>query len=292
MASSDSQSDRTKLTFSQAEGLETLPQPLKLGELSHEARGLIWREFLESISETSDRASYRLGGRWDKILYDWHVEVLHKPADEFDSRLGEALETVKTEIYGAKWNKFFDFVQFVMRHGKCPYRFPNRINWCLNKSRAAYLVVPDPPTIMPRATDQEGTAIVHALSALEKAGLRGARIHLIQAGEQLNAGEYAAAVRESIHAVESVACKLDPRASKTLGPALQALEGHKSVHPALKEGLKRIYGYTSDEGGIRHALLEDEVKVDLEDAVFMIGACASFVSYLIGKARKAGLIAE
>ena len=45
-----------------------------------------------------------------------------------------------------------------------------------------------------------------------------------------------------------------------------------------------------DEKGIRHALTEGKADVDMDDAVFMIGACASFVSYLVGKARAAGLI--
>jgi hypothetical protein len=50
-------------------------------------------------------------------------------------------------------------------------------------------------------------------------------------------------------------------------------------------------GYTSDENGIRHALLDDgTAKVDETDALFMIGACAAFVSYLLSKAHAAGLI--
>ena len=295
MVADNQERDRKGLTFSQADGLEPIPEPLKLGELSQEARNLIWREFLESIGEAAVRsefASAKLDSRWDKILYDWHVEVLHKPADEFSSDLSGARRIVKADIYGAKWNKVFDFLEFVMRRPTCPHRFSNRINWFLRKSRAAYLVVPDPPTIMPRATEQEGDAIVEALTTLDSAGLGGARAHLLQAGERLNAGDYADAVRESVHAVESVARKLDPKASDNLAPALKALQQHTAVHPALKEGFSRIYGYTSDKGGIRHALLEDEAQVDLEDAVFMIGACASFTSYLVGKARKAGLIAK
>jgi hypothetical protein len=39
------------------------------------------------------------------------------------------------------------------------------------------------------------------------------------------------------------------------------------------------------EGG-RHALLEaSDPAVDETDALFMIGACAAFVSYMINKAR-------
>ena len=58
----------------------------------------------------------------------------------------------------------------------------------------------------------------------------------------------------------------------------------------LKAGFSKIYGYTSDKDGIRHALLGGDADVDVVDATFMLGACASFVTYLINKARRSGLI--
>jgi hypothetical protein len=77
----------------------------------------------------------------------------------------------------------------------------------------------------------------------------------------------------------------------TLGPALAALERKTVIHGALKTGFSSIYGYSSDEKGIRHALIGASApSVDVHDALFMIGACAAFVSYLIGKARGAGLL--
>jgi hypothetical protein len=54
----------------------------------------------------------------------------------------------------------------------------------------------------------------------------------------------------------------------------------------MKKGFLALYGYTSNEQGIRHALLEAGAPaVDETDALFMIGACAAFVSYMINKAR-------
>jgi hypothetical protein len=78
---------------------------------------------------------------------------------------------------------------------------------------------------------------------------------------------------------------LEPSVS-TLGPALDALEKRGHLHGALKRAFSALYGYTSDEKGIRHALvLEDKAQVDETDALFMLGSCASFVSYLIARAR-------
>jgi hypothetical protein len=97
-------------------------------------------------------------------------------------------------------------------------------------------------------------------------------------------------VRESIHAVEAVGRTLDPNAN-VLSKALARLEQKIAIHPAMKKGFGSLYDYTSDEKGIRHALIDDATaKVDETDAMFMLGACAAFVSYLINKARANGLL--
>lgn len=72
---------------------------------------------------------------------------------------------------------------------------------------------------------------------------------------------------------------------------LAKLETKAVIHGAMKSGFKSLYGFTSDESGIRHPLLDKgTADVDESDALFMIGACAAFVSYLINKARTGGLL--
>jgi hypothetical protein len=116
--------------------------------------------------------------------------------------------------------------------------------------------------------------------------LTGAREHLRNAATELTQGHFADSVRESIHAVESVARCLEPTGD--LSGALARLESSAKIHAAMKKGFSALYGYTSDSQGIRHALLDKNApEVDEHDALFMIGACAAFVSYLLGKARNA-----
>jgi len=140
------------------------------------------------------------------------------------------------------------------------------------------------------SSPQEGEALERAFAELAKHELNGAREHLRLAAEHLTLGKDADSIRESINAVESVARILDPGASKTLGPALAALEKGTAIHSALRSGFSAIYGYTNNAQGIRHPLLDNEkAPVESEDALFMIGACASFITYLIAKARRAGI---
>lgn len=284
--------DRSNLSFSQAEGLEPLPQPLRLGETSDEFRNLIWRELFDILRTTIYPVSKKMVGNWRDIFYDFHVERLHRPADEFSAAWSEQAQVIKHQIYETEWNKLFDFIQFILLHPQCPYGVYHRVNLAFLKSRAAYIVASDRRTIVPAATPEEGKAIKEALRVTAKTGFGGANEHLRLSAKALNDDDFAGSVRESIHAVESVARRLDVGASKTLGPALEALELKSAIHPALKAGFKSIYGYSSDEKGVRHALLEGKSNVDQEDALFMIGACASFVSYLINKAQKSGLLNE
>ena len=113
-------------------------------------------------------------------------------------------------------------------------------------------------------------------------------IHNLTVHEREIEGDWAGSVRESVHAVESAARQLDPNAS-SLAPALRSLEKRGALHPALKQALGKLYGYSSDEQGIRHALLDQEqASVGMDEAVFMLGACASFASYLWRKHTAGG----
>lgn len=64
------------------------------------------------------------------------------------------------------------------------------------------------------------------------------------------------------------------------------------LHGAFKSGIEKLYGYTSNESGIRHSLSDATTTVDGADAVFMFGACASFAAYLVEKARGVGIQIE
>lgn len=150
------------------------------------------------------------------------------------------------------------------------------------RCRLAYTITEDQPvTIIPAVTKAEGELIVASLNELNTAGLTGSASHLRKSAECIKRSEWADSIRESIHAIESVARQIAPKKSHTLAQALKSIDNDGSLHPALIEACKRLYGYTSDEHGIRHALLDrKDSKAGGDEALFMLGACASFASYL------------
>lgn len=98
--------------------------------------------------------------------------------------------------------------------------------------------------------------------------------------------DYRNSIKESISAVESV-CRLIS-GGKTLGDALKRIKDKIGLHPALQKGFSALYDYTSDKGGIRHALL-DESDLDASDARFMLVACSAFVNFVISKTAELGI---
>jgi AbiJ N-terminal domain 4 len=281
--------ERKRLTFEQAEGVEPLPAQLKLKELSPEFRAIAWALFLESIDKGRQNDSFgtSVAGAWKSILRERHIFRLHLPADEFDASYKVVLQHLKPLFMAGDYTKVLGFLQFAIRHPACPYQFEDHIDGALARARAAYRVVGK--TIVPIGSEAELGTIKRALVDLAASEFRGARAHLLKAAEALTSGDYPGSIRESIHSVESVVRVLEP--SGDFSKALATLESKIAIHGALKKGFAAIYGFTSDEKGIRHPLLDDPTaKVDETDALFIIGACAAFVSYLINKARTSGLI--
>jgi hypothetical protein len=280
---------RKSITFEQAEGAEALPQQLRLRELSPVFRAAIWNIVFQSVTEATERDFHsreaEVGEPWESILRFRHIYRLHRPVDEFSTGYGDVCAELKPLIMAGDYVQVLGFLQMVIRHRDCPQHFADAVNACLEHGRVAYRVVDQ--TIVPMASESEIETIERSFVDLAKSEFGGARAHLRKAGEELTAGRYADSVRESIHAVESVARVLEPNAN-LLSTALAKLEKSTTIHSAMKSGFSSLYGYTSDEGGVRHAMIEPgQPAVDETDALFMIGACAAFVSYMINKARKA-----
>ena len=287
---------RRKLTFSQAEGIDPLPQPAELGELPDKARNRLWKLIYESMKQS--RIDNIIGGPslvgepWLSILYDEYVDVQNGAADKFDHQFDTRKNALRKLVLEGPFNRVFDFLEFAMRHRGVnkSYRllkFGSSLEALLKEHLCAYTVVAG-NTIVPIALPEQRVSMKRDFYTLRSDSFKGARKHLRKSAKNLNAGDYADSVRNSMNAVESVARLLAPKAKKRLAQALDSLESDGvEFHTAFKDGIKKLYGYTSDEQGIRHPLLDqDAAKVDQADAVFMFGACASFAAFLVNKKRK------
>ena len=286
--------NRSKLTFSQAEGIDPLPQVEVLGELPKSARNRLWGIIYNSFCKSGKGwdGVEKIGDPWLTTLYRYHVLYLQNPPDEFDQSFQLHCHRIKELILNSEYNRVIDFLEYVLRSPSSALRGLRRnIGLVLEECMCAYTIIEDRdgPSIIPTSLPEQRKSIEEAFESLAAEPFKAARKHLMKSAECIKSGDPHGSIRESIHAVESVARRLDAGAATSLKPALYALSKKITLHPAFKKGVEILYGYTSDAGGIRHADVDDKTSVDKEDALFMFGACAAFSAYLVNKARKAGI---
>lgn len=164
------------------------------------------------------------------------------------------------------------------------YDEKKEINRLFQQEYVGYRFIGD--TIVPISDEMEVQAIQES-SIIE---FEGVRAHIQKAVTFLSDREkpdYANCVKESISAVESICQIISKNEKATLGQAIKDLESKGvSLHPALKNAVSSLYGYSSDEKGIRHANGMFENDVTFEKAKFMLVSCCAFVNYLIAEYGK------
>ncbi len=277
--------------FSQRFGYEPLPEPMRLEQISQDLRREIWNTVIRLIADYKyndehgcNRLVRRVSGNLRKI-----------PEDEISLDLDNNLSEYRNVILNLKFNKVIDFIEIILleiylNHQEYSHSFTYQIECLFETHAAAYrLDTSKPPyCFQPCASKEQGDAIKEAIKIVNNSNMAGAKTHLRKASKYINAKQYAESITNSIHAVESVACKLNSDSRKSLGPALTSLQNAGILkHEALKKAFLQLYGYTSDEEGMRHSLIDkDNADVGLDEAIFMFGACASFSAYLSEKHRK------
>lgn len=277
-----------KLTFSQRSGFAPIPPQLNLKEISKDLRRLLYyavHKDMEAKSRSGFEYTY-FDDRWKALARDLHVRHFKQSPDTFRNRMSDTSTDVQRTIDQGPFNVVFDLVEFIIQNSNFSPNASDEIAQAFVDCRAAYRVIDK--QIVAVGNQQQAEAFERAVVDAGANEATGARKHLIAAASALRQGDWTGCVRESIHAVESVAVRLAP-GTNTLGAALKMVEKQGHIHAALKAAFEKLYGYSSDQEGVRHALVFDnEAKVDEVDALFMLGACAAFVSYLLARGGTGG----
>lgn len=278
--------DRSEITFAQAEGAVPLPRQLELREVSSELRSAAWALIFGTIQSDVNVDVYGtayLSETWRKLVLRWEVEENKRFADEIDYTPMAVISRFKDVIAHRDYVRFYSTIEFFIRSPERLGGLAVELGALLRRTRSAYRVVGR--SIMPFASEGEAEAVKAAFQLLNQGKFAGARMHLSKAGSDLTRGDWTGSVHESVNAVESAARVLAP-GTKALGAALVELEKVGTVHEALKRGFGSLYGFSSNEQGIRHPLINaSAANVDEADAMYMFGSCAAFVTYLALKTK-------
>ena len=272
------------MRFSQRIGRSKIKFEVQLESMDKDLRNGLWNCLQELY--------------WDRMLssnLNYHRSyeetiVRHLWKDHFKERL----DTIPFGVHAIVANlrqrfdncspfEVYDLVEFIPQvdpdTSRAPY-FRNYCNKILERELSAFRFV---GTLLTRMTEQaEIEAIDKALTLRDNWSVVSAHVAtaLARFNDRKNP-DYRNSIKESISAVESAAC-IFVGSRATLGDALKLIEKNHGLQAALKDGFLKLYGYTSDSNGIRHALME-ESNLMQEDALFMLIACSAFVNYLKSK---------
>lgn len=273
------------MRFSERNGYRESKVELDKEELSIETRNSLWTLVLELIIEL--RSNQDLYGRHSELseyFRDLYIHFFKWPIDKMPKSYGqvdkyEAKKTLRDWYFNSDWDLVLDFIEFSASYHP---EFEKTCNAFLKREMSAYRFIEN--KIVEINSKEEIVEIENAINNSDK--FTSVKTHLKRALELLSdrkTPDYRNSIKESISAVESLSKIITNNDKTTLGQALKEIESKHQIPGSLKSGFSALYGYTSDESGIRHSLLETSVTVDIEEARFMLIACSAFVNYLLNK---------
>jgi AbiJ N-terminal domain 4 len=259
---------------------------IQIDSISHELRNSLWSLLKlyvwRNVFYSNSHGGTYLNVANEKIKHFCELLWFHyfkEPLDTLGNNWTTILAFVRKYFFGCQWYEVYDFIEFVSDN--FPYSgrddYIKACNTVLETEVSAYRFVNG--LIAPITDDVQIDEIDRAIAAGGPV-----RIHLARALELLSnrkAPDYRNSIKESISAVESLVADVVGEKG-TLGQLVKKLEDEIGLHPALGKAFGNLYGYTSDEDGIRHAILESE-KVVFEDAKFFLVVCSAFVNFVKSK---------
>jgi hypothetical protein len=237
--------------------------------------------------------------RWARLATLMSVRFTKTPVDDLPSNTYSKKQWIRKRYDAMSWHEVYNFIEFLAEHSGIVLTRqagPNgylieRFNNVLEQEHSGYRFVAD--MLTPITNELETTEIEDAIHSTESAALNGANEHLRTAITLLGQKpepDYRNATKEAISAIESVAKILGTSSAQGLSGALADLNKKVEIHPSLRNAFVKLYGYASNEEGVRHSLGDDAANVGFDEAKYMIVACSAFMNYLISKANTAGLL--
>ena len=264
--------------FSQRKGFKPVTEVIQIDSMNSELRNSLWNTLDVEIWANAFIQRYSGHGikPFSKELW---FDFFKKPIDSRPQYAHLILAKIREHFFACEWSEAYDFLEFVVvyyqQHGK--QSLAEALNLILARELSGYRLVSGHLTDITNA--QEIEILETALADSQFAGVD---THLQQALDlyaKRKNPDYRNSIKESISAVESMAKIVSKKPRATLSDALKEIEKNGLLHKSLKDGFLKLYGYTSDADGIRHAIMEKS-ELTSADARYFLLSCTSFVNYL------------
>jgi hypothetical protein len=265
-----------KPAFSQRYGHTDYPTAVQADSLDERTRADLWNFLIHPFCVGEQTRADDVPPMDAEVVW---MEFLARPIHDY--HFSPYFQILHDITYKGEWHRVYDLVEFLAQRIGA-YRdemLVQRANQILATNRAGCRIVDH--YVVPITNAGELSAINAAVdSPLSNAGEHIKRaVALFAVRENPN---FAKAIQEAMSAAESAAQILADRQGVTLGRALTDVQkkAPTTMHPALLEGWKQLYGFTSDSGGVRHALHEGTAPLEAAQdyAQYFIVTCSAFVN--------------
>ncbi|MBD2179354.1 hypothetical protein H6F42_20735 [Pseudanabaena sp. FACHB-1998] len=270
--------------FSERKGFKSVSKIIQIDGINEDLRYSLWNFLYENIllDYCNSKAEICYGKKVESfILYLW-TDFFKKPLDELQFiRISKdpILQNLRSKFDKLDWYEVYDLIEATLNYFVNPL-LVQKANNLLSRELSGFRFIGGILTDI--TTEQEIQMLEESLNDKSFSAVSShLRCALTRMSDRKNP-DYRNSIKESISAVESIAKIIseDPKAS--LGQALKVLENRQKIHSSLRASFDKLYGYTSDEGGIRHGML-NEPNLTAADAKFFLLSCTSFINYLKSK---------
>lgn len=276
-------------------GFVAIRDEIQIDYMDGDLRTSLWNYLYKGPFGYRDRSSFEvkrtssLGYLMKDIWTDYYVLEY----DLMSYRWSHWEGAIKKRFFSGKWYEVYDLMEFIFDRwaGRSTVEntFIPEVNAILTKELSGYRFVGG--LLTPITTEEEISEIEESLEKTKS--IDPVRQQILSSIEKLSDRDnpdYRGSIKESISAVETITRIFTGKNKLTLGQALKELEkqGEIPIHPALQQAFIKLYGWTSDDDGIRHALMNDS-NLGFEDAKFMLVTCSAFINYLLEKVSRYGI---
>jgi len=267
------------LSFSDRLGITTPKSILQIDSIDEELRNGLWQACLENLF-VRDGFGFEYDQQFRMVMRSIYIDFFKETSDAIPYGYESSAGSVRKWFFETEWYEVYNFLEFSLSIIRTD-SFLERVAFFLEREKSGFRLINR--QFLP-ITDPIEIEAVSIAAAQNYAGVQQHIKAAITLFSRKPTPDYRNSIKEAISAVESAAKTLTGDTKATLGDALKTLDAKTPIHGALREAMSKLYGYTSDKGGIRHALLE-ESDVDEAEAKFMIVACSAFVNFCIQRSQ-------
>ena len=284
--------------FSQRKGITPLAKAIQRESIDDELKNCLWSALELTIYNKWERRDSMSGYQHhdarfvDFLLQRYWLDFFKLPNDTIPDfgrdRPKSGYEHLRDYFMNGEWWEAYDFLEFTIKsiHQHWAKDLKKLLNSYLERENAAYRIVGN--EVIEITDENEISEIESALAKNTKT----ISLHLQRSLELISdkqSPDYRNSIKEAISAVEAACRMVSGDEKATLGAALKKIDSAQSIHPAFREALSKLYGYTSDGEGIRHSLTENTNAPSYADSKFMLVASSAFVNFLWTKSAENGI---